>query len=138
VGRCSSPLSCGAYHTLAAVTNFPLSKLLGGCHPSCLLRPACLFTVQMGHVPPPLYGVQGVPPSLLHVWVFFSCLCIIQFVFFSFFPGWGSLCPGGYADLFKGCLWEYHMPLSSPGVLLLPSRIGAGVWQHGSPPGFSV
>jgi hypothetical protein len=28
--------------------------------------------------------------------------------------------------------------LSSPAGLLLPSRVGAGIWRHGSPPGFSV
>jgi hypothetical protein len=64
-------------------------------------------------------------------------LFIIQF-FFSFFPGWGSVCPGGYADLAQGCLWEYCMPLSLPGGLLLPSMLGAGIWRRESPPGFCL
>jgi hypothetical protein len=44
---------------------------------------------------------------------------------FSFFPGWGLVCPGDYADLAQGCLWE--------------CRQGAGVWRWpGGPPGFSI
>jgi hypothetical protein len=38
-------------------------------------------------------------------------LLITQFLFFSL--GGGSVCPRGYADLTQGCLWEYHVPLSS-------------------------
>jgi hypothetical protein len=61
------------------------------------------------------------PPLVLRAPTLFAiCLLLfIQFGFFSFFPGWGSVCPGGYADLAQGCLWEYRMPLSSPGGLLL-------------------
>jgi hypothetical protein len=44
--------------------------------------------------------------------------------FFSFFPGWRLVCPGGYADLAQGCLWEYHMPLSSPCGLHLSKLSG--------------
>jgi hypothetical protein len=52
---------------------------------------------------------------------FFSAACLLLFVFFSLFfpPEWGSVCPGGYADLAQCCLWEYHMPLSSSGGLHL-------------------
>jgi hypothetical protein len=114
----------------------PSPRLLGGGCPSCLLWPACLFTVRVGRAPPPLSRAQCTPPSLLHVFFFFNCLFIIQSIF-SFFPGWGSFCPRGY-DLFQGCLWEYRMLLSSPGCLVLPSRIGAGIWWHGSPPGLSI
>jgi hypothetical protein len=96
------------------------SKVAGqGCH-SCLLWPACLFTVLWGISSPPFFGTQGAPPSLLCVF-FFLLLLFIQ-VFFSFFPGWGSVCPGGYIDVAQGCLWEYHVPLSSPGGLLLSSQ----------------
>jgi hypothetical protein len=39
-------------------------------------------------------GTQGALPSLLCVF----CCCCLLFRFFSlFFPGWGSVCPGGYA-----------------------------------------
>jgi hypothetical protein len=63
---------------------------------------------------------------------FFHLLVYYSVCFFSVFPGWESVCPGGYADLAHVCLWEYHMPLSSPGGLLLPSRLGSGVWQCGA------
>jgi hypothetical protein len=67
----------------------------------------------------------------------FCCYCLLFCFFFS--PGWGSVCPGAYADLAQGCLWEYHVPLSSPVVCVFPSHLGAGVWLwHGSLPGFSV
>jgi hypothetical protein len=32
------------------------------------------------------------------------------------------VCPAGYANLAQGCLWEYHMPLSSPCGLCLPKQ----------------
>jgi hypothetical protein len=41
-----------------------------------------------GIAPYPLSGAWGAQPSLLHVFFFFSCLFIIQFVFFSFFSPW--------------------------------------------------
>jgi hypothetical protein len=56
------------------------------------------------------------------------CLLLVSL----FFPGWGSVCPGGYADLAQGCLWEYRVPLSSPCGPRLPksSRRGclAAAW----------
>jgi hypothetical protein len=61
--------------------------------------------------PPPLFSTQGALPSLLGV---FFVVFAYYSVFFSFFPGWGSVCPGGYADLAQGCLCEYHVLLSSP------------------------
>jgi hypothetical protein len=70
--------------------------------------------------PPLPFGDQGTPPSLLHV--FFCCCCLL--FSFSFFPGWGSICPGGYANLAQDCLWEYLMPLSSPCGLRLPKWSG--------------
>jgi hypothetical protein len=52
-------------------------------------------------------------PCLL-CYMFFCCYCLLFSFFFSFFPEWGSVCPGGYADLAQDCLWEYQVPLSSP------------------------
>jgi hypothetical protein len=54
----------------------------------------------------------------------FCCYCLLFSFFFSFFPGWGSVCPGDCADLAQGFLWEYHMPLSSPGGPRLPKLSG--------------
>jgi hypothetical protein len=86
-----------------------------------LPSPAGLFIyISMRGCLSPPFGAQGTLPSLLHV---FCCCCLLfSLVFFSFFPGWGSVCPGGYADLPQGSLWEYHVPLSSPGDLCLSSQ----------------
>jgi hypothetical protein len=73
---------------------------------------------------PPLFGAQVAPHSLLYA----SSLTAYYSVFFSFFPGWGSVCAGGYADLAQGFLWEYCMPLSSPCCLCLPKPYGC--WRE--------
>jgi hypothetical protein len=69
----------------------------------------------------------------------FSVPCLL-FRFLSFFLwGGGSVCPGGYAGLSQGCLWEYCVQLiCSPVGLPLPSRFGASVLLLRSPPVFSV
>jgi hypothetical protein len=72
---------------------------------------------------------EGLPsPSLWHSGhpiLFAMCLycsyCLL--LSFSLFPRWGSVCPGSYADLAQGCLWKYHIPLSSP-CLRLPKLSG--------------
>jgi hypothetical protein len=83
---------------------------------------ACLFTVSWGISTSPLPSALRAPRPLCYM-SFLSLLLIIQF-FFSFFPGWGSVCPGGYADLAQGCLWEYHVLLSSPCGPHLPKQSG--------------
>jgi hypothetical protein len=66
---------------------------------------------------------------------FLLLLLIIQ----VFSPGWGLVCPEGYADVAQGCLWEYRMLLSSLVVRIFPSHLGTVVWwQCRSPPGFSI
>jgi hypothetical protein len=50
------------------------------------------------------------------------CYCLL--LSFSFFPMWGLACPGGYADVTQGCVWEYHIQLSSPYGLHLPKLSG--------------
>jgi hypothetical protein len=75
------------------------STLWGRCCHSCLLPPACLFTVQAGSAPPPLSKAQGVPPSLLNVFFLATCL-LFRLVFFPLFSlGGGQSVQGGYADL---------------------------------------
>jgi hypothetical protein len=80
--------------------------------PLALLPFQSLFT-ESSHVDQllafPHFSVALRPPCPL-CWVFlFSPLFIIQFFFF--FAGQGSACPGGYAGLSQGWLWENHMPL---------------------------
>jgi hypothetical protein len=55
------------------------------------------------------------------------CLFFFVITYYSvslFFPGWGSVCPGGYADLAQGSLWEYCIPRSSPCGPHLPKLSG--------------
>jgi hypothetical protein len=89
------------------------SWLLGVCCCSSLLQPACCEGF-----PLPRLWCSG-HPALFVTCLF--CYCLLFSYFFSFFPGWGSVCPGGYADLAQGCLWEYRVLLSSPGGLWLPN-----------------
>jgi hypothetical protein len=53
---------------------------------------------------PPIFGAQGAPPSFPFVFI----VLIAYFSVSLFFPGWRSVCAGGYAALAQGCLWEYH------------------------------
>jgi hypothetical protein len=94
-----------------------------------------------GHVPlllPSLAGlfiyssVRDCPfPPLEHSGqpaIFIMCLfCYCLLFSFSFFPGLGSVCPEGYADLAQDYLWEYCMLLSSPCGLHLPKW--SGCWH---------
>jgi hypothetical protein len=91
---------------------------------------ACLFTVCLRDCSSPTLWGSGCLPSLLPVVFFFFFIQLLVYYsvcFFLFFfcPSWGSVCPGGYADLTQGCLWEYLMPLSSPGGLHLPKQSGS-------------
>jgi hypothetical protein len=118
-GKCPFPTFQWSFPHIATVTSFPTPRLLGGCCHSCFLRPACLSTVPWGIAPPPPLWRSG-HPTLFAMCLF--CCCLFSLGFFSlFFPGWGSVCPGGYSDLSQGCLWEYHVLLISPGGLLLSS-----------------
>jgi hypothetical protein len=113
---------------------FPFLRLLGGVATPAFSSQLVYLQLEWG-VPSPSLKV---PHPLCYVSFFFQLL-IYYSVFFSLFSlGGGQSVQGGYADLFQGCLWEYHVSLSSPVGLLFPSRIGAGIWQYGSSPGFPI
>jgi hypothetical protein len=120
-------------HT-ATFTSFPIP----GCW-ACAATPAfsswlVYFQFHEGF-PLPTSSVLRVPRPLCYMSLLL--LLFIQFGFFvSFFPGWGSVFLGGYADLAQGCLWEYRMPLSSPGGLLLPKQSGSWHLVAQEPSGF--
>jgi hypothetical protein len=76
-----------------------------------------------GGLPLPPSSALRAPHPLCYMF-FLLLLLFIQFVFFLFFPWVGVIYPGGYADVAQGCLWEYCIPLSSPGGLLLPKWCG--------------
>jgi hypothetical protein len=98
-----SPVEFSSHHHFYKLSH---SWLLGVCHRSCLLQPACCEGFPLPHS-----SMLRVPHHLCYM--SFLLLLIIQF-FFPFYPGWGSVCPGGCADLAQGCLWENRVLLSSP------------------------
>jgi hypothetical protein len=109
VGLPPSPVE---FSSLCHSHRLSCSCLLGACPlPLEPLWPglACLFTAPGGISPPPLQR-SGHPT--LFAMCLYSSYCLL--LSFSFFPGLGLVCPGGSADLAQGCLWEYHIPLSSP------------------------
>jgi hypothetical protein len=108
VGLPPSPMEFSSHRHFYKVSR---SWLLGVCCCSCLLQ-----WLVVGDFPSPTFWRSG-RPALFAMCLF--CYCLL-FSFFSFFPGWGSVCPGGYADLSQDCLWEYHLLLSSPCGLHLP------------------
>jgi hypothetical protein len=93
-----------------------------------------------GATPPLLSGVLKGPHPLCCVPFLLPCLLFSGlFCFVLFLQGGGSVCPGGYAGISQGWLWECCVPLiCSPVDLRLPSRFGASIWQHRSPPVFSM
>jgi hypothetical protein len=114
--------SCGSwvYPTLlwsfppsATLTSFPAPGCWAHTPRSCrsLSCQSGLFIYSSGKDSPPLlFGTQCAPPSL-------QCVFIVLIAYYSvslFFPGWRFVCPGHYAVLAQGCLWEYRVPLSSP------------------------
>jgi hypothetical protein len=116
VGLSHSPVEFSSHHHFYKLSR---SWLLGMCCRSCLLWSAC------EGLPLPSSTALRVPCPLCYM-SFLLLLLIIQF-FFSFFPGWWSVCPGGYADLAQGCLWEYHAPFSSPCGPCLPKPSGGSM-----------
>jgi hypothetical protein len=106
--------------------------LLGRGSHSCLLWPTCLFSLCEG-LPLPHSPELREPHPLCCMSFFFSAACLL-FSFFPFFPWVGVILSRGLCWFVPGS--TAFLLICSPGGL--PSRVGAGVWQHGSPPGFSV
>jgi hypothetical protein len=82
----------------------------------------------------PAFSCSG-HPTLFATCLLFSAACLLfSLVFFPFFPlGQGHSVQGAISI----CTREYHVLLICSPVGL-PSRLGAGIWWHGSPPGFSI
>jgi hypothetical protein len=100
------PYSPVEFSSLHHSHQLPCSWLLGACPTpastrGCPTFPACLFTV-LGRILS--FSTQCAQPS-------FQCVLIVLIAYYSvslFFPGWRSVCPGGYAALAQACLWGYH------------------------------
>jgi hypothetical protein len=80
--------------------------------------------------PSPTFSALGTPPSLLCV--FFVVIAYFS-VFFPFFPGWVSVCPGDYADLPRVVCGSTTCRLAHFVVRIFPRHLWCG-----SCPGFSV
>jgi hypothetical protein len=106
VGSGSSLLSCGVFLPPPLSQAFPL--LIAGHAPPLppeALRPTQLFYLQSREgFPSPNLQRSG-HPTLFTVCLYCSYCLLLSF---SFFLGWRSVCPGGYAALAQACLWEYH------------------------------
>jgi hypothetical protein len=123
MGSGSSPLSCEVFLPPPLLQALPL--LVAGHMLPLLPSPAILFVRDF---PSPHLLCSG------FLALFATCLFCCYWLFsFSFFPGWGLVCPGGYADLAQGCLCEYHVPLSSPWGPCHPKPSGcwhlAAAWE---------
>jgi hypothetical protein len=68
------------------------------------LRPGWLVYLQFREGFPSPSSALSAPHPLCCM----SLLFLLLIAQFLFFPGWRSVCPGGYADLAQGCLWEYR------------------------------
>jgi hypothetical protein len=130
-GRWVFPLFCAVFLPLPLLQAFPLLITEQCC---CSCQPPCLFTTHVGSGSSLLSCGVFLPPQLPHSWLlgvfprshqkdfsspnlwrsvrptlFPMCLycsyCLL--LSFPFFPGWRSVCPGGYAALAQGCLWKY-------------------------------
>jgi hypothetical protein len=127
-GKWVFPLSCGVFLPPPVLQAFPL--LVAGCTPlflPSLARPGS-FIYSSGRDSPFPSSVLRAPHPLCYV--FYCSYCLL--LSFSFFPRWGLVCPGGYADLAQSCLWKYLIPLSSPCPHLpKPSRHGRLVAARG-------
>jgi hypothetical protein len=83
-------------------------------------------------------GRDSPPPSLvlrvLHPLCYVSLLFLLFINSFYFFTLWGMVWPDSYVDLAHSCLWEYHVPLSSPCGLHIPKPSGNShqAWETGS------
>jgi hypothetical protein len=104
VGSGSSLLSCGVFLPLPLSQASPL--LVAGRAPRSCQRLSglpSLFIYSPGKDSlPPIFSALSAPPS-------FQCVLIVLIGYYSvslFFPGWRSVCPGGYAALAQACLWE--------------------------------
>jgi hypothetical protein len=95
VGLTPSPVEFSSLHQFYKLS---CSWLLGVCRCSCLLWHG-LFIYSCVRDSPPPFVAQGAPPFLLLVFILIAYYSVSLF-----FPGWGLVYPGGYADLAKGCL----------------------------------
>jgi hypothetical protein len=123
-GKWVFPPLLWSFPPTAAFTSFPAPGCWAGAAAPAFSSSAQLVSLQFQEgFPSPPFGAQGAQPSLL-------CVFIVVIAYYSvslFFPGWGSVCPGGYADLAQVCLWEHRYHLAHLVGRVFPSRLSTGV-----------
>jgi hypothetical protein len=120
-GKCPFPPLQWSFPHTATFTSFPTPVCWVGAGTPAF---SGLFIYSSIRDCPPHPSALRTPCPLCYV-SFLLLLFIIQFGFFLFFPWVGVSLSRGYADLAQGCLWEYCVPLSSPGGLRLPKQSGS-------------
>jgi hypothetical protein len=106
-GKWVFPPLLWSFHPSATLTSFPAPGCWAPAPPLLPpepLRPARLVYLQCWEgFPSPNLQRSGCP-ILFPVCLYCSYCLLLSF---SFFPGWRSVCTGGYAALTQACLWEY-------------------------------
>jgi hypothetical protein len=131
MGRGSSPCPV-EFSSHSHFYKLSCSWLLGMCHHSCLLQPAC-----SEGLPLPLSFALQVPCPLCYM-SFLLLLLIIQF--FSLFSlGGGQSVQGAMLTWPRVVCGSTAYRLAHLVVCVFLSLLGTAIWQqHGSPPGFSL
>jgi hypothetical protein len=135
-GKWVFPLSCGVFLPLPLLQAFLL--LIAGRVLPLLPSLAQLVYLQFCEgFPPPLFGAQGTPPSLLLS--FFVVVVIAYYSVFLFSLGGGQSVQGAMLIWPRVVCGSTAYRLAHLVVGVFPSCLGAGVWPwRGSPPGFSI
>jgi hypothetical protein len=105
-GKWVFPSLLWSFPPSAILTAFPL--LVAGRTsplPPEPLRPGQLVYLQLQEGFPSPNLQCSVCPTLFPMFLYCSYCLLLSF---SYFPRWGLVCPGGYAVLGQGCLWEYR------------------------------
>jgi hypothetical protein len=107
-GKLVFPPLLWSFPPSATLTSFPAP----GCWARALpplppepLQPTRLVYLQSQEGFPSPNLRRSVCPTLFPTCLICSYCLLLSFFFF---PGWRSVCPGGYAALAQGCLWEYY------------------------------
>jgi hypothetical protein len=131
-GKWVFPPLLWSFPSSATLTGFPAPGYWARAPPPLPLEPlrlAWLVYLQSREgFPSPNLGCL-VHPTLFPVCLYCSNCLLLSF---SFFPRWRLVCPGSYAVLAQGCLWEYcstaklTLSTSSQAVWV---RVSGGVWE---------
>jgi hypothetical protein len=146
-GKWVFPPLLWSFRPSATLTSFPAP----GCWARAPLPPEPLWPALLVY----LQSREGFPspnlwrsgcPTLFPACLYCSYCLLLSF---SFFPGWRSVCPGGYAALSQACLWEYRVTAKltwsvSSQAVWVPANGGPGAllvspfnmkWRFSAPAG---